>query len=144
MAVVLRRLFMVVMCIGIALSAADAQGLICEYTCASGLGHSHSHEAEELNAVHSGFEHHGYSLSAALLLATGSPDSDADCSSINALVVATATTPDVPAPDHAIIGVIDAELYAMPSHRYRVTAVTGSPPLGADSSFPVTPVSLRI
>ena len=143
MAVVLRRIFVAVMCIGITLSAADALGLICEYACASGLGHSHGHEAGVLNAAHAEFEQHEHSMATAFLL-TGSPDSDADCSSINVLVVATGTTPDVPSPDRASIGVVDAEPYPMPNQRKTVTAVTGSPPLGPDSSFSVIPLSLRI
>lgn len=140
MAAVLRRIFTAVMCFGIALSAADAHGLICEYACGSG----HARETGELNAAEVGSMHLPHSTITGSLPSVGSPDSDSDCSSLNVLVVATGTAPDVSAPDNASIGIIDAESYAMPDHRYRATAIAGSPPLGADCSFPGIPVSLRI
>lgn len=144
MAVGLRRIFVAVMCIGVMLSAANALGLICEYTCASGLGHSHGHETGVLNAAYAGSERHQHSVTAEFRVTSGSPDGDSDCSSINVLVVATGGTLDVPAPDRAGAGVVNAESYAKPTQWNLATAVTGSPPLGADSSFLVTPVSLRI
>lgn len=149
MAAVLRRTFVAIMCIGISLSAVDALGLICEYACASKFGHSHDHDAHDhaatqLNVAHAEPAHHLHLMSAEFLLSIGSADRDSDCSSVNVLVVAAGATPDVPTPDHGRIGVIDTQSYSMASSGYRVTAATGSPPSRAATSFPATPVSLRI
>ena len=144
MAVVLRRIFVAIMCIGITLSAVDALGLLCEYDCASEVEHSHRHQAAVQNAPHAEPDQHHQLLSSDFELAAGSSHSDTDCSSINALVVATGTTPDLPSPGRVEVDLSAAESPFTPTDGHFAVAVCGSPPLEINSSIQAASVSLRI
>ena len=143
MAVVLRRIFVAVMCIGITLSAVDALGLLCEYDCTSEVEHSRHHQAAAHNAPHAEPDQHHHLSTSDFELAAGSSHSDRDCSSISALVVATGTTPDLPSPGRAEVDLAAESSFTRTDGHFAVV-VCGSRPLAINSSIQAASVSLRI
>lgn len=143
MVVVLRRLFVAVMCVAITLSAVDALGLLCEYDCASEVEHSHGHQSVALQSPHAEPDQHSLTDSE-LELASESSPSDTDCSSINALLVATGTAPDLPSPGPAGINLAFPESSFLPSDGHYSVAVYGSPPGASNSSIQAASILLRI
>ena len=143
MAVVLRRIFVAVMCIGITLSAVDALGLLCEYDCASEVEHSDGYQGAAMSSLHAEPNLHQHPSNSEFELAAPS-HTDADCSSINALVAATSTTPDLPSPARAEVDLAIVEGSFAPSGGHLSVAVCGSPPLASNSSIQAASVSLRI
>ena len=144
MAVLLRRIFVAVMCIGITLSAVDALGLLCEYDCASEVEHFHDHEAAAQNSPRAVADQHHHLSTSDFELAAGSSHSDTDCSSISALVIATSTAPDLPSPGRAGIDLASAESFFASSDGHFSVVVCGSPPLASNSFIQAASVSLRI
>lgn len=146
MAVSLRRMLMVLLCVGIALGAADAQGLICEYICAAGPAHFHGHEAEAESTSHrvATGEHHEHSLADASLLATQSSHDDSNCASINKLVIATSDTQTSTGSHAQTVIVIEPVVRTMSADPYLAARINGSPPYRATAISSLTSVSLRI
>lgn len=147
MTVSLRQMFMVLMCVGIALSAADAQELICNYICAAGSGHSHVHDAEAESTSHEAKEpgkHHEYSPAEAFLSALHSSHRDCDCASINTLVIATSDAPGFAGSHVQTLIVIEPVVGAMAADPYLAASISGSPPYRAAGVSSVSSVSLRI
>lgn len=147
MAVSLRRMFTVLLCVGIALGAADAQGLICEYICASGSVDFHGHEAEAQNASHRvvrhGAKEPGDHHEASLFSFESSHD-DSDCASLTKLVIANSDTPTSAGSRAQSVIVIEPVVRTTLDDPYLAAGVNGSPPQRATVLHLATSVSLRI
>lgn len=144
MAAALRRIFVAIMCIGIALSAIDALGLVCEYDCASEIEHSHGYQTADLNSPHVELDQHHHLTTLEFEFAAGSSHCDTDCSSISVLVLATGTAPDLTSSGRAGVGMASAEPFSAPSNGHFSEAVCGSPPSASSSYIQAASVSLRI
>jgi hypothetical protein len=144
MAVALHRIFVAILCIGIALSAVDALGLLCEYDCASEIEQSHGHQIANLNSSHVELDQHHHLTTSEFEFAARSSHSDTDCSSLSALVLATGTAPDPPSAGRAGIDLASPETSSEPSNGHFSVAVCGSPPLASNFSLRSSAVSLRI
>lgn len=147
MAVSLRRMLMLFLCVGVALAAADAEGLICEYICASGPVHFHGHEAEAKSASHRVPDHEAKRPGAhhkASLFSTESSQDDSDCVSLNKLIIDNSDTPASSGSHAQTVVVIEPVVCTMLGDPYLAAGVNGSPPQRATALHPATSISLRI